>query len=76
MLLENWRQQKVILRLTDLYRIRENMWWVRYRSSDLALLDGVVTQMKNDDPKEIKEAYKYAFRDPGKSCMPKRGLSL
>jgi len=35
-----------------------------FRSSDLALLDGVVTQMKNDDPKEIKEAYKYAFRDP------------
>ena len=52
------------------------MWWVRNRSSDLALLDGVVTQMKNDDPMEIKEAYKYAFRDPGKSCMPKRGLSL
>ena len=36
-----------------------------FRSSDLAFLDGIVRQMKYDDPKEISEAYKYAFRDPG-----------
>ena len=38
-----------------------------FRSSDLAMLDGIVGEMKHDDPEEIREAYKYAFRDPGKS---------
>ena len=38
-----------------------------FRSSDLTIFDGIVKEMKNDDdPEEIKEAYKYAFRDPGK----------
>ena len=37
-----------------------------FRSSDLTIFDGIVKEMKNDDnPEEIKEAYKYAFRDPG-----------
>ena len=43
-----------------------------FRSSDLAMLDGIVGEMKHDDPEEIREAYKYAFRDPGKSS--KTGL--
>lgn len=34
-------------------------------SDDYAVLHDIVKQLKEDDPKAVSEAYKYAFRDPG-----------
>ena len=69
-LLKNWSKLSNIFPLIaekkEIVPLSYGIWPL---PEDLAML---TKHMKNDnDPKEIKEAYKYAFRDPGKSCMLK-----